>query len=91
MIRYQNNDFPQAVTYFEQSLEFEPDNENCLRFLSETYKKQGNLDKSIEVLSIVANTSNDPMLWLAIAQMHSDKNNIEEAKEALENGLRIEL
>ncbi|MCB5250900.1 MAG: tetratricopeptide repeat protein [Candidatus Cloacimonadales bacterium] len=90
MIRYQNNDFPQAVTYFEQSLEFEPDNENCLRFLSETYKKQGNLDKSIEVLSIVANTSNDPMLWLAIAQMHSDKNNIEEAKEALENGLRIE-
>ncbi|HPK41465.1 MAG TPA: tetratricopeptide repeat protein, partial [Candidatus Cloacimonadota bacterium] len=90
MINYQNNKYTEAISYFDKTLEFNPDNENCLRFLSETYKKQGNLEKSIEVLSKVANVSHDPMLWLAIAQMHKDKNNISEATKALDNALVID-
>lgn len=81
--------FEKALDYFTKASAFDPNRENIILYLSATYNKLGNLDKSIEMLEKVATVKNDEKQWLNIAVLYKEKGETTKAMNALDSVIKI--
>ena len=93
-IKYDAKQYAQAIEYFEKGINLDPNHEDLLRFISESYRLQGNIDRSIESLERLAdlkNEQNEPdiAIYYNLARNYNQRSAIDKAFEALDQALQI--
>ncbi len=89
MIYYYKNNYHKAIEYYISAINFSKNVDKYYVWLSETYTKSGDIDKSIETLESLATFKNEPDIWLTIANGYKEKGNLEKAEIACDKALLI--
>ncbi len=85
-----NSDFEQAIAYLKNALSRQPNNEDLVHDLSDTYLKLGKLDESVGCLQAFAENNPKSMLTqILLGQSYLAKEQFEEAESAFRFALKI--
>ena len=81
----------EAISYYEKSLEYNPENQEVLSDLAYAYEMEGKLDSAIEITNRLLDV--DPYgydAWVNLGKLYSLRNQYEKAIDAFDFALTIE-
>ncbi len=90
LISYINSDYETAEDYYLQALEQEPDNNDIKNYLSRVYLEQDMNEDAIQLLSEIAEDTQDKLVWMRIGKIYAEMEYYDEAQESFQKAIEID-
>jgi len=88
-VYYKQGKLEQAIQNLELNLEKNPQHTQTLVILIDIYEKTNQTNKRLNAMEKLATLNENEELWLTIANLYSEQNNIAKAEEALQKALQL--
>ncbi len=88
-VYYKQGKLEQAIQNLELNLEKNPQHTQTLSILIDIYEKTNQTAKRLNAMEKLATINENEELWLTIANLYSEQNNIAKAEEALQKALEL--